>query len=393
MAGLLTEKIRESQKRKSALDLWKGLLDETGIPELFSGRIGGQTLEQGIQNRMEAGSLRPALSPQQMVDAGLNIVGMAPLGMFIGKGAKTWDVVKASEAMQMEKAGKPPREIWAQTGNWKGPDGQWRQEIPDDKMNLALPAKEWVTQRDGKYMAPNVSGAWDVIRNNTVPQAPVRAGRFFSHQELKNAYPYQWTNNTDKQSILDMPVQLLPESGSSSGSFTGDTLLINEALTPDAAKSTTLHELQHAIQQREGWASGGSPEEMARLGKQAQDEYDLLWQTMQSNPQNRDKIIPELDALRSRYRDFASPNDAYRRLAGEAEARATQARMNMDMPQRLATFPEDSYDVPMDQLIVRYGDGPSMSTSRPLGLYPWAVPLSAGLLGSMFLLPNDAEAQ
>ena len=83
----------------------------------------------------------------------------------------------------------------------------------------------------------------------------------------------------------------------------------------------------------------------------------------------------------------------YRRLAGEAEARATQARMNMDMPQRLATFPEDSFDVPMDQLIVRYGDGPSMSTSRPLGLYPWAVPLSAGLLGSMFLLPNDAEAQ
>ena len=84
MAGLLTEKIRESQKRKSALDLWKGLLDETGIPELFSGRIGGQTLEQGIQNRMQANSLRPALSPQQMVDAGLNIVGMAPLGMFIG---------------------------------------------------------------------------------------------------------------------------------------------------------------------------------------------------------------------------------------------------------------------------------------------------------------------
>jgi hypothetical protein len=32
----------------------------------------------------------------------------------------------------------------------------------------------------------------------------------------------------------------------------------------------------------------------------------------------------------------------------------------MDMPQRLATFPADSYDVPLDSVIVRYGDGPSM---------------------------------
>jgi hypothetical protein len=37
--------------------------------------------------------------------------------------------------------------------------------------------------------------------------------------------------------------------------------------------------------------------------------------------------------------------------------------MNMDMPQRLETFPADSYDVPLDQLIVRYGDGPAMQTA------------------------------
>jgi hypothetical protein len=37
--------------------------------------------------------------------------------------------------------------------------------------------------------------------------------------------------------------------------------------------------------------------------------------------------------------------------------------MNMDMPQRLNTFPPDSYDVPLDQLIVRGGllDGPALS--------------------------------
>lgn len=84
MAGLLTEKIRAYQQKKGLLDLWKGLLGETGLPELFSGKIGGQTLEQGIQNRLQPNSLRPALSPQQMVEAGLNIAGVAPVGM-VGK--------------------------------------------------------------------------------------------------------------------------------------------------------------------------------------------------------------------------------------------------------------------------------------------------------------------
>jgi hypothetical protein len=45
--------------------------------------------------------------------------------------------------------------------------------------------------------------------------------------------------------------------------------------------------------------------------------------------------------------------EAYQRLAGEAEARATQARMNMTMPERLKIFPFDSYDVPKEQLIIR----------------------------------------
>ena len=65
-----------------------GLLSEAAsVRELFSGRVGGQTLEQGIQNRMQPNSLRPALSPQQMVDAGMNIVGMAPLGMTVYHGS------------------------------------------------------------------------------------------------------------------------------------------------------------------------------------------------------------------------------------------------------------------------------------------------------------------
>lgn len=49
----------------------------------------------------------------------------------------------------------------------------------------------------------------------------------------------------------------------------------------------------------------------------------------------------------------ASEFDEYQRSAGEAEARAVQARMNMTAAERAASFPLDSYDAPLDQLIVR----------------------------------------
>lgn len=248
-------------------------------------------------------------------------------GMFIGPSAKTWNKVMNEHALKLEKAGSNPREIWKETGNWKGPDGKWRQEIPDNEAKI----KGLTYQgREG------IEGHGELTN-------------FLNHNDMYAAYP-----DTGKiQSSLSQSAK-----AQEFGSYSNDGPAYSEffpqlQVNAKNVKSPLLHELQHAIQQREGWARGGSPEEIARLGKQAQDEYDLLWKTMQSNPKNRDKIIPELDALRSRYRELSNPNDAYRRLAGEAEARATQARMNMDMAQRLNTFPEDSYDVPVNQLIIR----------------------------------------
>jgi hypothetical protein len=48
----------------------------------------------------------------------------------------------------------------------------------------------------------------------------------------------------------------------------------------------------------------------------------------------------------------------YKRLAGEAEARLTQSRMDMTGAERAANYPPSMYDVPVGDQIVRYGDGP-----------------------------------
>jgi hypothetical protein len=41
------------------------------------------------------------------------------------------------------------------------------------------------------------------------------------------------------------------------------------------------------------------------------------------------------------------------RLAGEAEARAVQARIGIPKEELRRMFPLESYDVPIDQLIIR----------------------------------------
>jgi hypothetical protein len=74
----------------------------------------------------------------------------------------------------------------------------------------------------------------------------------------------------------------------------------------------------------------------------------------------REKFVPGNRAWHETSKKFddiskMSDYEQYRRLAGEAEARATQARMNMNMAQRREVFPLDSFDVPIDQLIVRGG--------------------------------------
>jgi hypothetical protein len=46
---------------------------------------------------------------------------------------------------------------------------------------------------------------------------------------------------------------------------------------------------------------------------------------------------------------------AYRHLFGEAEVRATQARLHMKKDQRRQTFPEDSFDINIaDAILHRY---------------------------------------
>ena len=267
--------------------------------------------EMGYLPGLIAGSAPP-------MKGAAGLAGLA--GMFVGKGSKTWDAVQASRALELEKAGVDARKIWAETGTWKAPDGKWRQEIPD---NVAKLKKQPATIVD--YMS-------DVGSPNTYPS---KLGTLLDHAQLESAYP--------GASKTPLVMKNAVKGGSFEVDKFGPSIEIGAAhrngdfVNPNGVKSTTMHELQHAIQQREGFAEGGSP-----FDKSIQAEAKRIY----------DNAINEFSGSPSELMDMAQ-NNAYRRLAGEAEARATQARIPLDAAARRGLFPADSYDVPMDQLIIR----------------------------------------
>lgn len=343
--------------------------------------------------------------------AALGALPLVPAGIFIGKGAKTWDALAASKATKMEQAGTDQRAIWKETGTFRGPDGHLRQEI-DDSAARFKPAKLSYPFEDAPLMAKST------------------AGESIGHDTLFNAYP----------DMSSLPVYANPNMKGYLGSYTpgtgnGDDFMLlgidrarqyvgsrdwlNSMRDPGSAnywkkevndsvdaglfgtrreaardligemrqqkrdmkeieagvlwpnsdpnvRSTTLHELQHAIQDREGWARGGTPEffektelsypELVKRNYKLQDQYLRAKANGGVDPDTgltAESLRRAVDDAVYRVKNWLPPEEKYRRLAGEAESRAVQARMNMDAAQRRDVFPLDSYDVPIDQLIIR----------------------------------------
>jgi hypothetical protein len=292
-------------------------------------------------------------------------------GMFVGKGARTWDAIQASKAKMLADMGTDARTIWKETGTWKGPDGKWRQEIDDSSAQLenlsALKAKDKsafeaqrtqlineVKEQGGKptdmqkfrmNQINNQAGISDAYRG--VVGDVLKSDPLYSAYPSKADIPFNW---------MEMPTGTKGEYSPQSG------VALNMGTFGDEAKSFMLHELQHGIQQKEGFARGGSPESAIKLISEAKiKEAEKLWPKFQklekSFKAGDTSVLPQMNLIEKQINQIydvpEDPYKAYLRLAGEAEARATQSRMNMTPAQRRAMFPEESYDVPMNELIIR----------------------------------------
>lgn len=128
---------------------------------------------------------------------------------------------------------------------------------------------------------------------------------------------------------------------------------------PQMGHSTLLHEIQHALQHEEGFASGGSADAQfydSYLGD-LKNEFNRL-NTRPNGTMYDTKTMPErarqiLAEIRGIENWRITPNDLYKRLAGEAEARNVEGRMNWSDKQRNTIPFNESFDVPPSLQIVR----------------------------------------
>jgi len=267
-----------------------------------------------------------------------------PAGIFIGPNASSFNKVMAVKAQELEKLGKTAEEIWEKTGTFRGPDRQWRQEISDKNLQI----------QDYR----NTGGA--IVIKHPELQA--------SYDQLPRGVKVRPSSQMEDMAAYESPKRELDWKLGEGGTIHVPS---NQAVP----REVYAHELQHAVQAREGFASGGSPSSMVlileKLAKEKRDEAQRLIRLSSANdpldplrivkPGARKKAL-ELekeareidDKALAAYRSEKTKFDLYQKLAGEAEARATEKRLDLSDEQRRKLFPYKSYDVPIKDLILRY---------------------------------------
>ena len=188
---------------------------------------------------------------------------------FGGTKAETANITQLSRAKEMELNGEKAETIRPKTGWSRGLDNKWKFEIDDSK---------------AKYKEEKIRLGKAVNLNEVL-----------EHKDLFKAYP-------DLKKVKVKEISNLDANGIYSPNF--DCIFINENLPTQKKLKSLIHEVQHAIQVREGFAVGESPD-----------------------------------------------NENRNQSAGEIEADDVKARQSMSKAERLNTFPKSMKPNPIADVV------------------------------------------
>jgi hypothetical protein len=248
------------------------------------------------------------------------------LGSFAGVTSKTLDRSKLSYAQLEKSMGKHPDDVYQNTGFFQGADGRWRYEIPDDKSKVNI--EHFDEDTSGNLITPR-TGKTDFFGKRT---EGLKLQHVLDHPELYKAYP--WLADKD---ILPMPSGMKGISGmaASEGIYLGRQ-------PADSMRDVLLHEAQHYIQEREGFALGGSSRQfLAPKWVKAQELYDKGVEKGHIDPTHPEaiKYKQEIDAAHD------AAYEKYTRLMGEVESRNVEVRRNLSASDRTRFPPHSTEDV------------------------------------------------
>lgn len=250
------------------------------------------------------------------------------LTQMAGTKSQTAAMDKLSEAQRRIDAGEDKQKVYEETGWFKGKDNRWRYEIPDDLDAIHLPESE----------------------------KKATLGEVYQNARLYEAYP--------ELQHISVAIEKIDDAN---GYYDLDdnVIALSDTLSAEQAKSTLIHEVQHAIQFIEGFSSGGSPRSVKgqiqkRINMLEQSVHDISdhgkayfnavndmeqgmifgdmkkMQEAKARKESIEEHIPEADrqtilrrlreAERLKKELTATDKDAYWRLHGEQEARQTANR-------------------------------------------------------------------
>lgn len=241
-----------------------------------------------------------------------------------------------SVARKMEEEKKDAKAIKMATGWERGADGSWRYEMPDAKIKDTMDV-------GGGHIVKRYEDdmLWNGGKLSEVIDAP----------ELFKAYPQLKDVRIDTDAIMnDMP---------SNGEYNSKTNTIT--IHADELKymnGILNHEIQHVIQDIEGFAKGGSPRLVRGEVKKRFDEVTKQIKQLRAEGKE-DEAKTLIEKNRSLYNAYTKNDDfnSYKSLAGEVEARNVSARLNMTPEDRRKTLAESTEDVARkDQIFLGVGD-------------------------------------
>jgi len=189
----------------------------------------------------------------------------------------------------------------------------------------------------------------------------VYLSEILDHPALYEAYP-------DAKNIrVALPDPFKDMTAGASYNTKTDTITVNSARPYKEHLSSILHEIQHAIQEREGFASGSSIAASVDNASETKAKFDALTtehDALKEKPfaQRTPRENTRLRNLASEIRDMAESivsetNRNYMLSSGEEEARRVSARADMTQAERMGT-PYDRTDLaPGEERIVRRGGG------------------------------------
>jgi polyhydroxyalkanoate synthesis regulator phasin len=277
-------------------------LADLGFPSMPGGKLSDLISSAWTAIKGPGKAYNEGMTPDEMIRAGNDFAmtmgaggSLVPkpgnsLGIFGGRLAKTADLDKLAQAETFEKAGVSPDIIWGATGWGRGSDGRWRFEIPDQKAAF----------------------------KGGIPAVPKNTSEVFDHPELYAAYP-------------ELAMGLVKKTGAraqfNGANYGNNVIGINPKIKDP--RSTMLHELQHSVQDIEGFAKGADTGSAKSIVTQAMVRKGMSLQEAK-------KIVSK---LKDKYQ-------VYKHSAGEAEARSVQKRKDFSALQRNVRAPWRDEDVP-----------------------------------------------